>query len=183
MTDAQTCTAFEGHRRVASGSRLEVALHLKRDGRDNVLVFDDSTGRQIDFDLSGTPEQIARRLVITVSPRPLGRPKLGVVAREVTLLPRHWEWLNRQPGGASATLRRLVDAARKADDPTDRIRNAQEAADRFMMAMLGDHPGYEEAARALYAADKERFLHCIAEWPKDLKAYVERLAAPAFTKA
>lgn len=176
-----TCTAFSGERRVAAGSRLDVALTLKRDGREeNILVFDDTTGRQVDFDLSGSAEDVAARLAGPDLPRSPGRPKLGVVAREVTLLPRHWEWLGEQPGGASAALRRLVDAARKADTAGETKRQAQAAADRFMMAMLGDQPGYEEAARALYAGDRARFQALIASWPADPKAYLERLAAPAF---
>ncbi|GAB1583307.1 DUF2239 family protein [Phyllobacterium phragmitis] len=176
-----TCTAFAGERRIASGSKLDVALTLKWENRrENVLVFDDTTGRQIDFDLSGSLEDVTTRILAAGSPRTPGRPKLGVVAREVTLLPRHWDWLNGQPGGASAAIRRLVDAARNADDGQDRARQAQEAADRFMMAMLGDQPGYEEAARALYAKDEARFRTLIANWPTDLKSHVEKLAAPAF---
>jgi len=181
MEERETCTAFHGGRKVASGSRLEVALALKQQGRDeNILIFDDATGRQIDFDLSGTAEQVAAR-VLAAAPRAPGRPKLGVVAREVTLLPRHWEWLNRQPGGASAALRRLVDAARNDAGGREHARQAQEAADRFMMAMLGDQAGYEEASRALYAGDGKRFRELISGWPADLKDHVERLAGPAFT--
>ena len=91
------------------------------------------------------------------TPRGRGRPKLGVVAREVTLLPRHWDWLNSQSGGASVALRKLVEAARLAGDDKDRTRHAQEAAYRFMTALAGNLPGYEEATRALYAADPARF--------------------------
>lgn len=181
--EAATYTAFTGERIVASGSKLEVTLALKQAGRDeNVLIFDDSTGRQIDFDLTGSLEDVVARLSGSNAQRRRspGRPRLGVVAREVTLLPRHWDWLNAQPGGASATLRRLVDAARKTDSCTEEKLLAQAATDRFMMAMLGNHPGYENAARALYAGDAEQFSQRIADWPADLKAHVKRLAGPAF---
>ncbi|WP_274426577.1 DUF2239 family protein [Chelativorans sp. YIM 93263] len=183
QSESATWTAFEGERMVASGSKLDVVLALKQAGRtENVLIFDDRTGRQSDFDLSGSLEDVVARLSAGTEnrARSRGRPKLGVVAREVTLLPRHWDWLNSQPGGASATLRKLVDAARKTDAGGEEKRQAQAAADRFMMAMLGDQPGYEEAARALYAGDSTRFSRLIAKWPADLKAHVERLAEPAF---
>src|SRR4029079_4156101 len=65
-------------------------------------------------------------------PRGRGRPRLGVVAREGTLLPRHWEWLGTQPGGASVVLRKLVEEARRANGDADRTRAARDAAYRFM---------------------------------------------------
>jgi hypothetical protein len=117
------------------------------------------------------------------APRQPGRPKLGVVAREVTLLPRHWEWLSGQPGGASAALRRLVDAARAANAGKDRIRHAQEAGDRFMAAALGNQPGYEEASRALYAGEESRFAALTQDWPCDLRDCARRMAAAAFDEA
>ncbi|MDT8324349.1 MAG: DUF2239 family protein [Bacteroidota bacterium] len=109
-----------------------------------------------------------------------GRPKLGVVSREVTLLPRHWEWLSTQPGGASVTLRKLVETARKANSGKDRIRRAQEITYRFMNAVGGDLPGYEEALRALYAPDAARFASLVADWPKDVREHVLRFAREAF---
>ena len=189
MENAQTCTAFAGERRIASGPRLEVALAIKAaTGMANppmVLIFDDQTGRAIDFDLRGSVEEIASRLTAdqpAAEKRSSGRPKLGVVAREVTLLPRHWEWLAAQPGGASTTLRKLVDAARNTKDPRALMRQAQEAADRFMSAMLGNQPGYEEASRALYASNRSRFLALTKAWPRDLRDHARRLAEPAFPK-
>lgn len=181
-----TVTAFAGERLLVSGSPLEAALSiraaLKRGEPETILAFDDRTGRQVDFDLRGSDEEIAARL----SPQPeitgetrRGRPKLGVVAREVTLLPRHWEWLAEQPGGASVTLRKLVDAARQSVGPQGSMRQAQEAADRFMSAMLGNQPGYEEASRALYAGDKSRFTALTEQWPHDLRDYARRLAEPS----
>lgn len=180
-------TAFAGVRCLAAGRREDVALAVRealdRDASQPVLVFDDATGRQVDFDLRGTPREVAARLGAREAARGPGRPRLGVVAREVTLLPRHWEWLGRQRGGASVALRRLVDAARTVGGSEEERSRAQEAADRFMMAMAGDLPGYEEAARALYAADGGAFAQRTETWPADLRDCARRLAAPAFAPA
>ena len=108
------------------------------------------------------------------SPRGPGRPKLGVVAREVTLLPRHWEWLAQQSGGASVALRKLVDEARRAGEDRDRVRQAQEAAYRFMSAMAGNKANYEDAIRALFAGEAARFENLIAEWPADVRDHAAR---------
>ncbi|UXC39075.1 DUF2239 family protein [Cupriavidus gilardii] len=204
MSKPATCTAFIGERLLASGAPGAVALAVKRAlgqrGDDAsapaVLAFDDRSGRQIDFDLRGTDQEIVARLqpegrqpaseqteregeASRGEPRTPGRPRLGVVAREVTLLPRHWEWLAAQPGGASVTLRKLVDQARAQDGGRQAIREAQQAADRFMLAMLGNQPGYEDASRALYAGDGERFVMLTESWPRDLRDHVRRLAAAA----
>src|SRR5262249_54433275 len=161
------CTAFHANQRLASGPYGQVALAvralLKEQPRAAVLIFDDETGRQVDFDLRGSDQDVLARLGgsqsgVAASVRAPGGPKLGVVAREVTLRPRHWEWLGAQPGGASVALRKLVEAARTARAGSDRVRRAQEAADRFMMAMAGNLPHYEEAARALYAGHQPRFV-------------------------
>jgi hypothetical protein len=190
-----TVTAFAGDRLLASGPTPEVALAIKAalavNGDAALLVFDDRTGRQVDFDLRGSDEEIVARLTPAeptasengVAPvrRTSGRPRLGVVAREITLLPRHWEWLAAQPGGASVTLRKLIDAARNAEGGKVAIRQAREAADRFMGAMLGNRPGYEEATRALYAGDPERFTELSEEWPADLRDHARRLAKPGFS--
>jgi hypothetical protein len=109
-----------------------------------------------------------------------GRPKLGVVAREITLLPRHWEWLARQSGGASVAIRKLVDDARRGGEEMDRIRQSQDAAYRFMSAMAGNRPHFEEAVRALFAPDPLRFRKLIAGWPADLRDYAAQLAERAF---
>jgi hypothetical protein len=114
--------------------------------------------------------------------RSAGRPKLGVVAREVTLLPRHWEWLSGQPGGASVALRKLVEDARRTNAGTDRVRHAQEVAYRFMSAIGGNLPGYEEAIRALFAGDRARFEATIDGWPADVGAHAHKIAAAAFSK-
>lgn len=186
MDGSITCTAFLGNSRLAGGAPWEVALAVKAMAAERpgamVLVFDDRTGAQLDFDLRGDDDEIVARLkpADPAAARSVGRPRLGVTAREVTLLPRHWDWLASQPGGTSATLRRLVDDARRAGEGRTRIRAAQAAADRFMLAMLGDCPGYEEASRALYAGDRARFLELTASWPADPRDHLRRLADPAF---
>ncbi len=185
-----TCTAFAGSKRIASGPPDQVALALKAalnaKAEHPLLVFDDINGSLVDFDLRGTPEEILARLAtkppeqLPESPRGPGRPKLGVVAREVTLLPRHWDWLSAQPGGASVALRKLVEAARASHAGADRRRLAQQAADRFMSALAGNLPGYEEAARGLYACDRNRFVQSMVAWPADVRDHALRLAAAAF---
>ena len=181
------CTAFVGSRRIASGDLGEVALAIREalaDGADApVLVFDEATSHPIEFDLRGRPDEVVRRLADRAPAEPPrrgpGRPRLGVVSREVTLLPRHWDWLGDQPGGASVALRKLVDEARRTNEAKDQIRRAQEAAYRFMSAMAGDAPGFEEAARALFAADAVRFALQTEPWPVDVRDHARTLAAPA----
>jgi hypothetical protein len=137
-------------------------------------------------DFRGSAEDVLRRLAQTEGnqatpdgPRGPGRPKLGVVAREITLLPRHWDWLNAQPGGASVALRKLVEEARRANGGKDRVRQSQEAAYRFMSIMAGNRPGFEEATRALFAGHRDRFDQLIAPWPKDVRHHARKLAADA----
>jgi hypothetical protein len=185
----QTFTAFEGQRRLLSGPLAEVALAVKRAEQrasERVTIFSDATGRAIDLDLRGSDDEILARLPATPGPAALeaapseprgrGRPKLGVVAREVTLLPRHWEWLNAQPGGASVSLRKLVEAARRANGDRDRSRAARDAAYHFMSAMAGDLPRFEEASRALFADERRRFTTLITAWPDDVRDHIVRLA-------
>jgi len=179
---------FVGTRRVARGPLAETALVVKAaasSGAEPAIVFDETTGNVVDLDLRGSSEEILRRLgdpsstqapaadPTTARRRGRGRPKLGVVSREVTLLPRHWEWLGAQPGGASQALRRLVDEARRGDRGTTQRRAAREAAYRFMSAMAGNLPGFEEATRALFADDRERFREHTAGWPEDVRRFAE----------
>ena len=185
----ETFIAFDGQRRLASGSLAEVALAVKRAGQGTgpVIIFSDGTGRAIDLDLRGSDDEIVARLpaAATASPVPdaqpaeprgRGRPKLGVVAREVTLLPRHWEWLNAQSGGASVALRKLVEEARRASGDKDRQRAARDAAYHFMFAMAGNFANFEEASRALFAGDRRRLAALIAPWPDDIRDHVVKLA-------
>lgn len=180
MTDPLTksATAFDGTKLLASGPLLDVALAVKRATGGPLLVFDDATGRVIDLDLRGSKAEIAARLSPAKPEEPSGRgrPKLGVIGREVTLLPQQWDWLAAQPGGASVTLRKLVEEARRNGATKQKLRQAQDAAYAFMLAMAGDRPGYEEATRALYAGDRNRFTELIAKWPKDIRHYATKLA-------
>lgn len=185
-----TYTAFFGQRRLASGTAGDVALAVKRATPpldQAIIIFDDATGRSIDFDLRGDEREVLARLAklapppseateAPAEPRGRGRPKLGVVAREVTLLPRHWEWLNAQAGGASVALRKLVDEARRASGDKDRERQARDAAYHFMSTMAGNLPQFEDASRALFAADRRRFTGLIADWPADIRDHIVKLA-------
>jgi hypothetical protein len=189
MTSPGHFTAFEGHRHLVTGPLAEVALAVKRATADAadaaIIIFDDTTGRPIDLDLRGSDAEILARLPQpagletsdSAAPRGRGRPRLGVVAREVTLLPRHWDWLAAQPGGASVALRKLVDEARRANGERDRQRMARDAAYHFMSTMAGNLPGFEDAARALFAADRSRFAACIADWPQDIRDHIVKLAS------
>ncbi len=195
--DIKNCTAFSGNQMIASGSISEVAKKVKelmeKEEQVSILIFDDNTAEPIEVDFRGTMADVLERLksedtsegssTSEEANKPLqgpGRPRLGVVSREVTLLPRHWEWLNSQPGGASVALRKLVEEARKVNSGKDRVRKAQEVAYRFMTTMAGNLPGYEEATRALYASDQDRFKTLISSWPPDIRVYAERLAGAAF---
>jgi hypothetical protein len=165
---------FLGASRVAAGLLSTVAAAMARAQGENpkatALVFDGATAKVVDLDLRGTEQDIVARLAPpAASPPGRGRPKLGVTPREVTLLPRHWEWLASQPGGASVTLRRLVDNARKAAAGADEARARAEAAYRFMSTMAGDLPGFEEATRALFAKDRAGLESHMAPWPPDIR--------------
>jgi len=184
----QSFTAFEGRRRLVTGTLAEVALAVKRAGEAApIIIFNDATGRSLDLDLRGSDDEIVARLPKATpapvepeaqasEPRGRGRPKLGVVAREVTLLPRHWEWLNARPGGASVALRKLVDEARRANGDRDRQRAARDAAYHFMSTMAGDLANFEEASRALFADDQRRFTGLIADWPTDIRDHIVKHA-------
>lgn len=191
--NSQYFTAFTGSRRLVSGRLAEVALAVmkapKSTASEPILIFNDANGRPIDLDLRGTERDIVMRLpqspsdsevgtnVLSSSePRGRGRPKLGVIAREVTLLPRHWEWLGTQPGGASVALRKLVEEARRSSSDLDRSRAARDAAYHFMSVMAGNLPGFEEAARALFANNRRRFAGLITGWPKDIRDHTVKLA-------
>jgi uncharacterized protein len=177
-----TYTAFAGDRRIVSGPRDRMLRgtwrRLHAGESQTVLIFDDETGRQVDFDLRGSADEVVARAGRARSEAPAptrGRPRLGVVPREVTLLPRHWEWLEQQPNGISAALRRLVDEARKREPEKEQARRARDAASCFMTAMAGNRPGYEEASRALFAGDRARFTVLVRPWPRDIRAHLERL--------
>jgi uncharacterized protein len=178
MESEQTFTAFKGQSVIASGPLEKVLPELKKrfdaDKSAMMLIFDDATGRQVDFDLRGTEAQVLARALPGQRTGP-GRPKLGVVSREISLLPRHWEWLEEQPSGASAALRRLVDEARRREQGRQRVRLALDAAARFMSAIAGNLPGYEEATRALYAKDRSQLESLTSKWPRGVRKHMLQL--------
>src|SRR5260370_21594693 len=189
-----SCTAFAGTKRIASGELRHVAVKAKtvmdRDRWAQVLIFDDLTSNVIEVDFRGTPQDVAHRVAETAATaaesnqpaqapgdaRRPGRPKLGVVAREVTLLPRHWDWLASQPGGASVALRKLVEQARTANQGKDRRRRAQEAAYRFMTAMAGKEAGDSDARMAPCAGDRDHLAKTGQRWPMDVRDHPTRPA-------
>lgn len=198
MEAERTFTAFAGDRLIQSG-RIEQTLTGVKQQLDlgetaPVLVFEDQTGAQIDFDWRGSIDDVLSRL----KDHPLfaeeasrsgsetrtgpGRPRLGVVSREVSLLPRHWDWLDAQRGGISATLRRLVDEARKSTGSHGDVSRMRDAINRFMWAMTGNLPEFEEATRALFADDYPGFCARIEGWPPDVRAHLRRLARSAFSQ-
>lgn len=195
METTRTFTAFAGSQCIASGEIREVVLRAKewvaRGDDDPLLIFEDQTGNPIDFDLRGTPQEAVERLASHPHIGPLlagdsqpkrsgpGRPKLGVVSREVSLLPRHWEWLEQQRGGISVALRTLVEEAKKRGQSRDLARKAREAAGKFMWTMAGNLPNFEEASRALYAKDDTRLQTLTRSWPKDIKKHLARLVDEA----
>jgi hypothetical protein len=189
MVNDRTYTAFAGNKLIISGNLRTMLLGTKKNidkgETATILIFEDQTGNQIDFDFRGTPDDVLAKL----SSHPLfaqseskekvrtgpGRPKLGVVSHEVTLLPRHWDWLGQQPGGASVTLRKLVEEARKHGRGKELARNAWDAAGKFMWVMAGNLPDFEEASRALYAKDPEHLQGLIRNWPRDIRKHLEKL--------
>ena len=195
MTTSQTILAFRGQTLLGMGPVPDVAKHLQalmaQGEAPNFLIFNADNGQQIDIEMGANMAYLEQRYgaikggndatEVTDGPsKTRGRPKLGVIGREVTLLPRHWEWLDRQRGGASAVLRRLIDAERKSSVEEDRVRFAQDSTNRFIYAMAGNLEGFEEAVRSLYAGDKPGFVHHIRTWPADIKRCTVNFARDAF---
>jgi hypothetical protein len=182
MTRDQSCAAFAADRLIHRGPLVEVlaAVKLGRYDRPDarLLIFENETGQEVDFDLRGSLQEVLERVKAQQAPKGPGRPRLGVESREVSLLPRHWAWLAAQPNGASAALRRLVDAASRHTDPEGIARAQRDAAYRVMSALAGNRPGFEEAARALFAGDARRFQALIRKWPADIRAHLAWLADP-----
>lgn len=181
-TEPQSCTAFQGAAVLARGTLSElvapVGLAFADPAARSPLVFVDETGAPVDI-VRRADGQVSLHQAAPAE-RSVGRPKLGVTAREVTLLPRHWDWLATQPGGASASLRRLIERESRGDDAPARRRKAQEACYRVMSAVAGDLPGFEAATRALFAGAAAGFAGALAAWPEGLRQHFERMAAPAF---
>lgn len=196
MPNSPTTIAFEDDRRLATGSLADVAAAVRRrtgkGTHENIYVFDYASGKSLLLDLTGSERDVHARYFdrsappspeaeTATAPRGPGRPRLGVIPREVTLLPRHWDWLNAQPGGASVALRKLVEDARKTRGPSDTLRARQEAAYRFLSAIAGDWRNYEEVTRALYAEDAVRFAELTESWPLDVRDHARLLANAAFS--
>ncbi len=184
------CTAFAGNKKVGSGHLLSVVEksleYLKKNKEAEIELFDNQTSELVEIDLRRKSETLLERLQAEmerqnpekkVGP---GRPKLGVVSREIGLLPNQWEWLATQPGGASVTLRKLVEEARKKSRVKDEIRQSQNATYKFMTTKAGDFPNYEEALRSLFANDRKTFDRMVQTWPKDIREHIDFLAKDCF---
>ena len=179
MNTQKTYAAFVEDTLLKSGPLTDMlaAVKLALDGREtrSILIFDNETGGQVDFDFRGSLDDVLERATPKQAPRGRGRPKLGVEAREVTLLPRHWAWLQQQPSGASATLRRLVEETMRIKKPDDEIRRMRDTAYAFMSTMAGDKVGFEEASRALFAGDVAGVENIAKAWPTDIRAHLSHL--------
>lgn len=188
--DKTTFTAFNGHALLCQGDLAEVVLkiksHIGKASNSSILIFSDATGKTIDFNFHGSKQDVEKRLEIYATQNDEsesggpGRPKLGVVSREVSLLPRHWEWLATQPGGASKTLRLLVDEARKKAAGTQSVKQIQDKTYQVMSVLAGDLKGYEEALRAMYKKDRKTFYKNIETWPIDVINYLIKSTKPVF---
>ncbi|MGI1678401.1 MAG: DUF2239 family protein [Cellvibrionaceae bacterium] len=198
LSSDRPAIAFYQNRRIASGGIQFVATEVKQslvDEADKAIILDSTTGETIEIDFRGSLESINEQftspslidnnskieeLEKTEKTPKRGRPKLGVVAREITLLPRHWDWLKEQQGGASVALRKLVEQARKENESKDNLKKAQEYLYRFLTTITSHYPEYEEALRALFAGDSKKFEQQISAWPKDIILQIKKMAVPAF---
>ncbi len=174
-----TVSAFLEDELIAQGPRAVVTRRIEErypaSDFSRIRVFDDATGRVTDLDYWDASADAPAEAAPASPPRGRGRPKLGVVSREVTLLPRHWDWLAAQRGGASATIRRLIEDARKRRSETLTAAEAREGVHRFLTEMAGDREGYEEALRALYRSDIAGVRAIADAWPEDIRRYLNRL--------
>lgn len=183
-TAEMQCVAFDGFDLIARGGPGDVIEGLKSvqdDGRV-ATVFEMETGHIVEFDLRGGVQDILARLPVEAhAKKGPGRPKLGVASREVTLLPRHWQWLATQPGGASVSLRKLVESAMRSAEAPDRVRKAKEATYRFMTTLAGNLDQYEEAVRHLFNANAAAFERATAHWPADVRQISNEMARAAWS--
>ncbi|HKK49077.1 MAG TPA: DUF2239 family protein [Alkalispirochaeta sp.] len=181
MSNELTYTVFAGSRQIAAGELLNVlsvahtAFHTHHQQDAPILFFRNDTGRQVEFDLSGELDDLLQRFAPEQPKKGPGRPRMGVQCGEVCLLPRHWEWLERRPKRASATLRLLVEQAMKNMSPEERVQERVEAVHSVMWVLAGDRVGFEEASRALYAQKWEIFHRLIAPWPEDIVTHLQRM--------
>jgi hypothetical protein len=191
-------TAFENHQRIAQGTLIEIATAIKKRlgkaSHGDAILFSDATGKVMEINFQGNLKTVLQRLAVfqtdtknpetknvETQPGP-GRPKLGVVSREISLLPNQWEWLASQPGGASPVLRRLVDEARRKANTEPTPAQLQEKAYRFLSVIAGDLPLYEEALRALYQSDQKKFITAMKSWPEAISSYALALTGTLFSK-
>lgn len=192
METLNTYTAFEDHKILSQGSLEDVVLKVKKrfekSPESQIVIYSDATGKSMDFNFQGSEKEVLKRLEVYTTPENSnevssgpGRPKLGVISREVSLLPKHWEWLATQSGGASNTLRKLVEENMKKNSSVNSVKAAQERTYKFMSVEAGDLENYEEALRALYRKDKERLSSEIKTWPRDVQKHILELAKPVFT--
>ncbi len=183
MNIQNTYTAFSGDQHFITDTLLNVALAIKNttDTHANILIFNDQTGQQLDVDLSGSDTDLELRYAEPEAIKKVGRPKLGVISREITLLQKHWDWLDQQSSNASAVIRKLIDQELNNPLSESNIMLTKQATDCFMSAMLGNTPNYEEATRALYQGNKDQFLQLIEHYPTDLKTYVLTLSQHVFS--
>ena len=191
METLNTYTAFEDHKILSQGILEDVVLKVKKrlekSPESQIVIYSDATGKSMDFNFQGSEKEVLKRLEVYTTPENTtevssgpGRPKLGVISREVSLLPKHWEWLATQSGGASNTLRKLVEENMKKTSGVLTVKTAQERTYKFMSVEAGDLENYEEALRALYRKDKERFAIEIKTWPRDVQKHILELAKPVF---
>ncbi|MGH1469812.1 MAG: DUF2239 family protein [Cellvibrionaceae bacterium] len=198
LSSDRPAIAFYQNQRIASGGLQFVANEVKqslKNEADNANILDSTTGETIEIDFRGSLEAVAKQFTApsqgnnnlaadeskkTETAPKRGRPRLGVVAREITLLPRHWDWLKAQQGGASVALRKLVEQARKENESKDNLKKAQDYLYRFLTTLTAHYPEYEEALRALFAGDAEEFEQQIASWPNDIILHIKKMAVPAF---
>lgn len=184
--EVRSCTVFENDEVLLRGSETEVRQAVRRARAvrplGKLIAFFDDNGEdfEVEYVPPGTADAIPEPLVEENLVRKAGRPRLGVVAREVTLLPRHWEWLETQPSGPSAALRRLVESARRDSAPADRTRRSVEATYRFLYTMVGNTAFFPELCRALFRRDWERFDAQLGSWVAwELGEYARMLSRPA----
>lgn len=178
------CIAFSGDIKISSGPILKVAeatkKHLIKKPNSDIQIFDHDTGQFLEVDFRGSLSQVVERMkksfiIETEKIRGPGRPKLGVVSKEITLLPKHWDWLNLQANGASGSIRKLIDEAMKRNVAKDELKRSQNSVYKFMTIMAGNYPLYEEALRAFYANDNAKFKYIITNWPKDVRDHLLKM--------
>jgi len=179
MGESETYTAFSGTELLVRGPLADVLAATKplvdEEPSRPLLIFEDGSGRQVDFDFTGSVKEVVDRARPKVVANGPGRPRLGVVSREISLLPRHWEWLESRPEGCSAALRRLVEEAQKRDPEAEHRTRARDAAHKFLWAIAGNYLNFEEVTRALYAGEHEQMFELMLDWPEDVREHTRAL--------